>query len=62
MGQGLLVGGSGGLPPLNSETVELPAYDADIKPNTFVSIADYQNGFATSALEDSTITQGRIYS
>lgn len=55
MGQGLLVGGSGGLPPLNSETVELPAYDADIKPNTFVSIADYQNGFATLALEDGDI-------
>ncbi len=55
MGQGLLVGGSGGLPPLNSETVELPAYDTTIKPNTFVSIADYQNGFATLELEDGDI-------
>ena len=57
MGQGLLVGGSGGLPPLNSETVELPAYDADIKPNTFVSIADTQADSWITELQDNTIVE-----
>lgn len=55
MGQGLLVGGSGGLPPLNSETVELPAYDTTIKPNTFVSIADTQADSWITELQDNAI-------
>jgi len=43
--------------PLNSETVELPAYDADIKPNTFVSIADTQADSWITELQDNTIVE-----
>lgn len=57
MGQGLLVGGAGGLPPLNSETIELPAYDTTIKPNTFVSIADIQADSWITELQDNKIVE-----